>query len=162
MPFLPSRSPTNTNRTLLKDFRFLMLFTAGALSTFYLLIAPFFLPLYCNTLGLSRTAGAALVALFNFFSAIGRLACGLLCDKLGPVNTLLLNAVTLLLIWPLSTSLGPLVVFVVFNGLGNGGFFSAVPSVISSLFGSLRMPVVMGMVITGWGPGYLLVSSMGL
>lgn len=33
------------------------------------------------------------------------------------------------------------------------------PPVVSSLFGSLRMPVVMGMIITGWGPGYLMASS---
>lgn len=74
--------------------------------------------------------------------------------------SLLLNAITLLVVWPVSTSLGPLIVFVILNGLGNGGFFSATPPVISSLFGSLRMPVVMGMIITGWGPGYLLVSAL--
>lgn len=140
----------------------MILFVAGGLSTFYLLVAPFFLPLYCNTLGLSQTAGAGLVAAFNFSSAVGRLLCGILCDAFGPVNTLffalLLNAVTLLLIWPFSTSLAPLAVFVVLNGLGNGSFFSAMPPVVSSLFGSLRMPVAMGMTITGWGPGYLLVS----
>lgn len=138
------------------------MFIAGGLSTFYLLVAPFFLPLYCNTLGLSQTAGAGLVAAFNFSSAVGRLGCGILCDKLGPVNTLffalLLNAITLLLVWPFSASVGPLAVFVVLNGLGNGSFFSAMPPVVGSLFGSLRMPVVMGMVITGWGPGYLLAS----
>lgn len=142
------------------------LFIAGGLSTFYLLVAPFFLPLYCTTLGLSQTAGAGLVAAFNFSSAIGRLVCGILCDKLGPVNTLffalLLNAVTLLLVWPFSTSVGPLVVFVVLNGFGNGSFFSAMPPVVISLFGSLRVPVVMGMIITGWGPGYLTVGSRNL
>jgi MFS family permease len=151
------------DRTLLKDSNFLLLLAAGALSTFYLLVAPFFLPLYCNTLGLSQSAGAGLVATFNFSSAVGRLLCGYLCDKFGPVNTLfvslVLNAITLLVVWPVSTSLGPLIVFVILNGLGNGGFFSATPPVISSVFGSLRMPVVMGMIITGWGPGYLLVSA---
>lgn len=150
-------------RTLLRDFRFLTLFFAGGLCTFYLLVAPFFLPLYCTTLGLSQTAGAGLVAAFNFSSAVGRLGCGILCDRFGPVNTLfvslLLNAITLLLVWPFSTSVPPLAVFVVLNGLGNGAFFSAMPPVVGSLFGSLRMPVVMGMIITGWGPGYLLVSS---
>lgn len=138
------------------------LFLAGGLSTFYLLVAPFFLPLYCTTLGLSQAAGAGLVAAFNFSSAVGRLGCGILCDKFGPVNTLffalLLNAVTLLLVWPFATSVPALAVFVVLNGLGNGSFFSAMPPVVGSLFGSLRMPVVMGMVITGWGPGYLMVS----
>lgn len=86
----------------------------------------------------------------------------MLCDRFGPVNTLffslLLNAVTLLVVWPVSTTLGPLIVFVILNGLGNGGFFAATPPVVASLFGSLRMPVAIGMIITGWGPGYLMVS----
>ncbi|KAH0338731.1 MFS general substrate transporter, partial [Aureobasidium melanogenum] len=157
---VPIKKNAFVDRTLLKDFRFLTLFVAGALSTFYLLVPPFFLPLYCNTLGLSETAGAGLVAAFNFSSAVGRLLCGLLCDKLGPVNTLfislLLNSTTFLVVWPFSTTLGPLIVFVILNGLGNGGFFSATPPVVSSLFGSLRMPVVMGMIITGWGTVYLM------
>lgn len=153
---------TKTDRALLRDFGFLVLFAAGALSTFYLLVPPFFLPLYSSTLGLSQTTGAGLVAAFNFSSAAGRLLCGIMCDKLGPVNTLflslLLSAITLLVVWPFSTSVGPLAVFVILNGLSNGGFFSATPPVLTSLFGSLRMPVVMGMLITGWGPGYLMVS----
>lgn len=158
------RPLTEKPRTLFKDFRFVTLLFAGGLSTFYLLVAPFFLPLYCTTLGLSQTAGAGLVAAFNFSSAVGRLGCGILCDKFGPVNTLffalLLNAVTLLLVWPFSTSVPSLAVFVVLNGLGNGSFFAAMPPVVGSLFGSLRMPVVMGMIITGWGPGYLMVSAL--
>lgn len=157
---VPIKKNAFIDRTLLKDTRFLVLFVAGGLSTFYLLVAPFFLPLYCTTLGLSQTAGAGLVAAFNFSSAVGRLLCGILCDTFGPVNTLffalLLNAITLLIVWPYSTSLGPLAIFVVLNGLGNGSFFSAMPPVVSSLFGSLRMPVAMGMTITGWGPGYLM------
>lgn len=160
---VPIKKNAFIDRSLLKETRFITLFLAGGLSTFYLLVAPFFLPLYCDTLGLSETTGAALVAVFNFSSAVGRLSCGFLCDKFGPVNTLffslLLNAVTLLAVWPFSTSIGPLVVFVILNGVGNGGFFSAMPPVAGSLFGSLRLPVVMGMIITGWGPGYLLVSQ---
>lgn len=160
------RPHTEEFRTLSTDFRFWTLFFAGGLSTFYLLVAPFFLPLYCTTLGLSQTTGAGLVAAFNFSSAVGRLGCGILCDMFGPVNTLffglLLNAVTLLLVWPISTSVPSLAVFVVLNGLGNGSFFSAMPPVVGSVFGSLRMPVVMGMIITGWGPGYLMVSATSL
>lgn len=85
-----------------------------------------------------------------------------MCDKIGPVNTLfmslLLSATSMLVLWPFSTSLGPLITFAVFNGIGNGGYFSAMPTVVGSLFGSLRISVAMGMIITGWGPGYLLVS----
>jgi hypothetical protein len=64
----------------------------------------------------------------------------------------------MLAIWPVSNSLGPLVLFVIINGAANGGFFSTMPTVVGSVFGSRRVSVAMGMIVTGWGGGYLMVS----
>lgn len=61
------------DRTLLRDKQFIVLFFAGAFATFPLFVPPFFLPLYSRSLGLSSSAGAGLVAGFNFSSAVGRL-----------------------------------------------------------------------------------------
>jgi len=149
-------------RNLFKDVRFATLFIAGAIATFPLFIPPFFLPLYSSSLGLSPSAGAGLVAGFNFSSAVGRLCCGFLSDLIGPVNTLLisliLSALSMLAIWPVSNSLGPLILFVIINGAANGGFFSTMPTVVGSVFGSRRVSVAMGMIVTGWAGGYLMVS----
>ena len=131
---------------------------AGAIGTFPLFVPPFFLPLYSHSVGLTASEGAGLVAGFNFSSAVGRLLCGFLSDYIGPVNTLLiallLSAVSMLVIWPVSTSLGPLIAFVVVNGAANGGFFSTMPTVVGSVFGSRRVGVAMGMIVTGWAGGY--------
>lgn len=139
-----------------------MLFVAGAIATFPLFVPPFFLPLYTNSLGLSSSFGAASVAVFNFSSACGRLLCGFGSDIVGPINTLLLSlvlsALSMLVIWPLSTSLGPLIAFVVINGAANGGFFAVMPTVVGNTFGSARVSVAMSMIVTGWAGGYLLVS----
>ena len=101
-----------------------------------------------------------MVAAFNFSSAVGRLGCGLLCDAIGPVNTLfsalLLSAVSMLAIWPASNTLAPLIAFVVINGVANGSFFSSMPTVVGNVFGSARVSVAMGMIVTGWGGGYLM------
>jgi MFS family permease len=135
---------------------------AGAIATFPLFVPPFFLPLYSTSLGLSQSTGAALVAGFNFSSAVGRLCCGFLSDSIGPVNTLLLSlilsALSMLAIWPVRSSLGPLVLFVVINGAANGGFFSTMPTVVGAVFGSRRVGVAMGMIVSGWAGGYLMVS----
>ncbi|KAJ7872222.1 major facilitator superfamily domain-containing protein [Mycena leptocephala] len=146
--------------SLFRDFRFIVLFLAGALGTFPLFVAPFFLPLYSASLGLSSSAGAGLVAGFNFSSALGRLGLGFVSDRIGPVNVLflalLLSALSMLTIWPVSTSLSPLVIFVIINGAANGGFFSMMPTVVGAVFGSARVGVVMGMIVTGWVGGYLM------
>lgn len=63
----------------------------------------------------------------------------------------------MLVLWPVSNSLAPLIAFAIINGMGNGGFFSTMPTVVGSVFGSARVSVAMGMIITGWGGGYLMV-----
>ncbi|KAK8197215.1 major facilitator superfamily domain-containing protein [Phyllosticta capitalensis] len=145
---------------LVKDFRFITIFLAGAIGTFPLFVPPFFLPLYSNSLGLSSSTGAGLVAGFNFASALGRVGCGFLADMIGPLNTLFvsfaLTAISMLAVWPVSESIAPLAVFVVINGAANGGFFSTMPTVVSNVFGSARMAVAMAMIVTGWTGGYLL------
>ncbi|EAU39319.1 conserved hypothetical protein [Aspergillus terreus NIH2624] len=148
------------SRRLFRDIRFVILFATGAIATFPLLVPPFFLPLYTDSLGMSSSAGAGVVAAFNFSSAVGRLICGFCSDLAGPLNTLflslLLSALSMLVLWPASTSIGPLIVFVIINGMSNGGFFSTMPTVVGNVFGSARVPVAMGMVVTGWAGGYLL------
>ncbi|KAJ7182380.1 major facilitator superfamily domain-containing protein [Mycena crocata] len=146
--------------SLFRDFRFVVLFFAGALGTFPLFVPPFFIPLYSASLGLSPGIAAGLVAGFNFSSAVGRLGCGFASDRIGPVNVLflalLLCGVSMLAIWPVSTSLTPLVIFVVVNGAANGGFFSMMPTVVGAVFGVARVGVAMGMIVTGWVGGYLM------
>ncbi|OCK75945.1 MFS general substrate transporter [Lepidopterella palustris CBS 459.81] len=157
----PIRSATFIEWRLFLDHRFTTIFLAGAIGTFPLLVPPFFLPLYALSLNLSSSTGAGLVAGFNFSSAIGRIACGSLCDILGPLNTLFLAlslcGLSMIALWPVSDTLAPLVVFVVVNGASNGGFFATMPTVVGNVFGSARVAVAMGMIVTGWAGGYLMV-----
>ncbi|OPB45600.1 MFS permease [Trichoderma simmonsii] len=162
------RSPVKTagfiEWRLFRDFSFVIIFTAGAIATFPLLVPAFFIPLYSRSVGLSASTGAGLLAGFNLSSAAGRILCGFLCDRFGALNvlmfSLLINAVTMLAIWPVSKTLAPLIVFVVINGAANGGFFSTMPTVVGNVFGSQRVSVAMAMIVTGWGGGYLMGSPI--
>ena len=81
-------------------------------------------------------------------------------DKIGPVNSLFVSfavsALSMLALWPVSTSLAPLILFCMINGMSNGGFFAIIPTVVSSVFGSARVSVAMGMIVSGWTGGYLM------
>ncbi|TFB01792.1 putative transporter [Trichoderma ghanense] len=144
---------------LFKSPTFVLIFIGSAIGTFPLFVPPFFIPLYTRSLGFSTNVGAGLVAGFSLSSAAGRILSGFASDKVGSINTVLaslvLTAVTMLAIWPTSTALAPLIVFVVINGAANGAFFSTMPTAISKVFGSARVAVVMSMVVTGWVGGYL-------
>ena len=134
------------------------------MGTFPLFVPPFFLPMYSHSIGLSSGTGAGLVAGFNFSSALGRILSGYFCDSLGPLNTLFLaltlSTFSMLALWPISRTLAPMIVFVIVNGASNGGFFATMPTVVGNIFGSARLSVAMGMIVTGWGGGYLMVSSL--
>lgn len=149
---------------------------------------PFFLPSYATTIGLSSSQGAGLVAGYNVASLVGRLGFGASSDRLGPLNvlilTLIVNAISFLAIWPVSKTVVPLVFFVVLNGAANvrlcahltskhvadfrfsllaylqGGFFTVMPTVVGSLFGTARLGVAMAMVVWAWTLPYLLVRLM--
>jgi MCP family monocarboxylic acid transporter-like MFS transporter 3 len=156
----PVRKAPFVDLTMFRSVPFTAMFVAGAIGTFALFVPPFYLPLFAQSLGLSSTTGAALVAAFNACNAVGRFTGGPLCDKIGPSNTLviamMLNAVSMLAIWPLSNALGPLLAFAVLNGVANGAHFTVFPTVVASIFGPGRAAVAMSMSITGWTFGYLL------
>ncbi|GJN74779.1 hypothetical protein PLIIFM63780_009830 [Purpureocillium lilacinum] len=145
---------------LFKSATFNLIFFASAIGTFPLYVPPFFIPLYTKASGLSSSTGAGLVAGFTLASAVGRIMCGLACDRIGAVNTLIvsliLTGISMLAIWPASHSLGPLIIFVLISGAANGGFFSTMPTVVSNVFGSARVSIAMSMTITGWVGGYLM------
>ena len=146
--------------SMFRSLAFNAVFLASAIGTFSLYIPPYFLPLFARSAGMSSRTGAGLVAGFNACTAIGRLAAGPACDRMGPLNTffvtMVLNALSVLAIWTVSDSLGPLTVFAVINGVSNGAFFTALPTVVASIVGPGLAVVAMSMNVTGWTAGYLL------
>ncbi|TFY82482.1 hypothetical protein EWM64_g1538 [Hericium alpestre] len=158
------RAAAGVEWKLFRDPKFILLFVGSGIATFPLLVPPFFIPLYANSVGASTSLASGLLAVFNFSSAVVRFGFGLLCDRVGPISALslalILNSVSLLAIWPTSVSVAPLVVFIVLNGAGNGGFFACIPSIVGYLNGQSRVSSALAMVVTGWASGYLLGSPV--
>lgn len=157
---MPLRNTPYVDLSMFRNVTFNATFVAGMIATFTLFVPPYYLPLFASSIGLSSGTGAALVAAFNLCNAAGRFFSGPVADKIGPANSLLflmlLNALTMLTIWPVSNTLGPLVVFAILNGVANGAFFTVFPTVVAGIFGPGRAAVAMSMSVTGWTPGYLL------
>lgn len=157
---IPQHKVRVLDLSLFKDIPFAAIFLAGVTATFTLFVPPFFLPLFAQSIGLSAGAGAGLVAGFNACNTVGRFMAGPLSDHIGPLNTFVLtvalNAVTTLAIWPVSSTVPPLIIFITLNGIANGAFFTALPLAVAAMVDPSRAAVAMSMNITGWTGGYLM------
>ncbi len=110
------------------------------------------------------TLGFILVALLAGFNAGGRVAGGVLSDKLGRANTLLfiflLQAVTFLLFGTF-TSLVPLIIGTAIAGFCYGAFLAVFPATTADFFGTKNLGVNYGLVFTSWGAGGVFGGLIG-
>ena len=152
------------HRSLFRRSTFVLLFLGGMIGIFSIYVPPYCMPTFAESIGLSSSTGAALVAGFNASSAVGRIASGFISDKVGSLNVLVtclaLLGTSMFVIWPFASTLGVTVVFVLISGYTVGGIVSMFPTVVGHLFGSANMSVTMGMILTSWSFGYTFVSSL--
>ncbi|KAJ3541095.1 hypothetical protein NM208_g442 [Fusarium decemcellulare] len=158
-----SGSTSRFDWSQLKSIPFLTLTMSGAIGVFALFVPPFFLPTFASSIGLSASTGAGLVAGFGASTAVGRLFGGWLCDHIGAFNSLALaafmNSVSMLAIWPVSSSLPPLFAFAIINGCANGSFFVALPTAVAALApGSAAASI--SLMTSFWTPGYLMGAPL--
>ena len=109
--------------------------------------------------GLAETAtvGVLLVSIFN---TAGRLVCGMVSDKIGRINTIIIllcgTGVSCLLINWANGNLFFIVVSLI--GFFYGGFLSTFPALIADLWGIKNMATNYGMVLLGYGVGAIISS----
>ncbi|KAJ5727369.1 monocarboxylate permease [Penicillium malachiteum] len=149
--------------SLFRNLTFILLFIAGSTGIFALYIPSFFIPTVATSIGVSSMLPAAVMACYNGCMALG-LGSGTACDRLGSTNMLLLtmalNAITMLAIWTLASSLAVLTIFAALNGIANGAFFVTMPTVIARLLCPRAAPMGIGIATTDWAVGDLLGSPI--
>lgn len=104
-------------------------------------------------------AGATLIAVSSIFNGVGRFFWGTLSDRVGRTQTFRLLvgsqiAIFIALIFIKSPWVfGALVCYVL---LCYGGGFGAMPAFVLDVFGPVKMPVVYGVILTGWSAGGII------
>ncbi len=148
---------------VLRTRQFYMLWTMFSLGTF----AGLLLIGQLSKIGLEQagiTSGYILIAVYAVFNATGRLACGVISDRIGRMRTLMLMyalqvaiyAVFVRLVTPTSLMFGVAVV-----GFTFGGMLTLFPATCADYFGLKNFGVNYGMLITAWGAGGLLGPLLG-
>jgi MFS family permease len=154
------RAPPGSARTVSS-----VMLVMGAIATFPLFVPPFLLPLYITSVGFSSQDAAAILASWNFASALGRIGMGFGADTvLGPVNSMIISlsviGISSFALWPFASSLALLIFFAILNGMGSGGFFSLMPVVVGAVLGDGQLTIIMSMLTTSWTFGYFLGSPI--
>jgi OFA family oxalate/formate antiporter-like MFS transporter len=111
--------------------------------------------------------GATLIAVSSLFNGLGRLVWGTLSDRIGRVESFRLMLATQMIVFGvLMTERDPWIfsALVCYILLCFGGGFGTMPSFVLDVFGSKRMSLVYGAMLTAWAAagvaGPLLVASL--
>jgi len=105
---------------------------------------------YAEGLGISKTAAASLVSTYGAVSMGGRIVMGLLGDKLGHKQAIVICLIIAVIgmAWlQVSDQLWMLYLFAAVYGFSHGGFFTLISPLIAGLFGTRSQGSLLGIVI---------------
>jgi predicted MFS family arabinose efflux permease len=110
-------------------------------------------------LGLDEAFAVGLVGLIGVGSLVGRFAIGLVADRLGRAQTLVLMQLSMgasYALWGTAGGQGLLVVFALWFGLSYGAIVSLLPAICMDYFGGKSVASVVGTLYSGAAVGNLL------
>jgi MFS family permease len=110
-------------------------------------------------MGLGEAFAVGLVGLIGVGSLVGRFAIGLLADRLGRAQTLVLMQLSMgasYALWGAAGGQAMLVVFALWFGLSYGSIVSLLPAICMDYFGGRSVASVVGTLYSGAALGNLL------
>lgn len=120
----------------------------------------YFVGTFAKTIGMSDHLAFYLLAMLNAASIPGRTLTGVLADRYGRLNILILSilgaAIVQLVMWTTITTNAELILFVIFYGFVFGGLISLMPAVSAQVLGQNQLATKFGVVSALGGFGSLM------
>ena len=146
-------------RETLRSPTFRWLYLATVLASPVMFIPFAHVSASARDLGLGEAFAVGLVGLIGVGSLVGRFAIGLLADRLGRAQTLVLMQLSMgasYVLWGAANGQGLLVVFALWFGLSYGSIVSLLPAICMDYFGGKSVASVVGTLYSGAAFGNLL------
>lgn len=146
-------------RETLRSPTFRWLYLATVLASPVMFIPFAHVSASARDLGLGEAFAVGLVGLIGVGSLVGRFAIGLLADRLGRAQTLVLMQLSMgasYLLWGAAGGQGLLLVFALWFGLSYGSIVSLLPAICMDYFGGKSVASVVGTLYSGAALGNLL------
>jgi MFS family permease len=127
------------------------LFFSFCMSLLFTHIAP-----HLTDIGISEANAAVVISVMGIARVIGMIGLGVVADRIGRKRVAVISAVIqsgamLWLVW--AGELWMFYLFAILYGLGNGGLFTGVTSLLGDTFGLKRLGSILGLLEIGWGIG---------
>ena len=115
-----------------------LLTTIGAFLFFFAMFLPInYIILEAGTLGMSPRLAGYLVPILNGASFFGRVLPGIIADKVGRFNTIIVlgyfTGIMVLALWLPAAANAPIIVFAALYGFGSGAFVSLAPALVAQI-----------------------------
>ncbi|KAJ1665518.1 hypothetical protein EV178_003160 [Coemansia sp. RSA 1646] len=151
---------------MLRSSYFVVLFFAALFACGAYYMPYYFMPSFSVVaLSMSEEWGANISSILNASSIVGRIATGMLADRIGTLNTLFISfsisTASILALWLPFKTLGTLVASAVVFGFTSGSIVSLLPVAIVELFGVERIPSTLGLVYISYTIGTFISSPVG-
>ncbi|MGI6084642.1 MAG: OFA family MFS transporter [Acetivibrionales bacterium] len=152
-------------RQMLKDPRFYLIagmFTAGTISG--MMIIGHASPLFQETIKVSPQTAAILVGFLSMCNTSGRILWGLISDKIGRFNTILILYIIIgISMFGLAINLGStaFIIFMMVVGLCYGGFMSLIASLTADSFGPKNLAINFGIMFNAYGLASFIGPRLG-
>lgn len=138
---------------------YILVAAGGWLLNWGMYVPLFYLPSFAITAGVSTTLAPYTVAIFNAVSIFGRMFAGILADRLGCFNVVVLNGVlcaVTLFVWAGTDDMAGVVVVTIFEGLFIGSIVSLQAAIIAQITPEPKyLGSMMGITMTIWACGGL-------
>jgi MFS family permease len=111
---------------------------------------------HVTDIGITATEGAIIISIMGAARVCGMIGLGIIADRTGRkkiavISTLVQAGAMVWLLW--TQELWMFYLFAIIYGLGNGGLFSGVTSLLGDTFGLERLGSILGLLEIGWGLG---------
>lgn len=153
------QAPGLSLRETLRSPTFRWLYLATVLASPVMFIPFAHVSASARDLGLGEAFAVGLVGLIGVGSLVGRFAIGLLADRLGRAQTLVLMQLSMgasYVLWGAAGGQAMLVLFALWFGLSYGAIVSLLPAICMDYFGGRSVASVVGTLYSGAALGNLL------
>ncbi|KAI9257128.1 major facilitator superfamily domain-containing protein [Phascolomyces articulosus] len=135
--------------SLFRNMNLVIWFTIGPIQMVAEYITFVFAPLYSTYIGLSDIHGATIISILSSFGFLGTVSGGILADKFGSINILIISmviaSISAMLVWMFAYTFSTMIIYAILGGLVNTMYYTVASPITLYIAGPEKYPAALGL-----------------